>query len=702
MRATTLLHALLLLLASQALAREQIHLPQTSLLLIMMEDLRPELSIYGKEWMNTPNFERLAKRGIVFDLALSQATSSNPSRTSMLTGLRPDTLGGYTTQTQDFGHKVLPEHLVNAGYNTAAFGKIRHFEQWDKHVWSHEQYDGDWYAYQNKEYTNLNSTVVSDKTRKDWEFRDHMFASKAIANLKEFASQDAYFMTAVGFKLPHPVLHVPKTYYDMYEDQKDSLGRQADIERTFPRSAPLVSYHCGCDDEAFKTMSGETLPFGNVSSPVSLAVHRELTQGYAAAVSFVDAQLGRILDAVEELHLWKNLTIVVTSDHGALLGEKGIWGRKSLFDESARVPLIIAHPESPYKGSHVFEPVELVDIFPTVLDLVSSPHVRGKPIMHAHSRAVAHDQAQGQGHRKREGHHRGHHDELGGKSLASLVVGSKYRLSLHRGRSAHGAGGGIASHRHAAQRQGGLHSGFALTQALRCADWGSSKDPVYYMGSPSTEEAQAAATMWKECDLSEQKTASNGTSASGLGRSSLMGYSIRTIDFRYTVWLYFDLQSLLVEWERGMYAEELYDHREEGLGDLGKFELANMLAPHAPLATQEAYRETAQEQRTMLVHFLQRQVAFKKHLIPQWHETADAQKYEEGKRGFNEKYLKVRRAHSSSGNDSAATTDASGGGKKRLTRREEKKLKDFIRDFATEGAVASDAAGGVVERSNPE
>ena len=112
-----------------------------------------------------------------------------------------------------------------------------------------EQYDGDWYAYQNKEYTNLNSTVVSDKTRKDWEFRDHMFASKAIANLKEFASQDAYFMTAVGFKLPHPVLHVPKTYYDMYEEQKDSLGRQADIERTFPRSAPLVSYHCGCDDE---------------------------------------------------------------------------------------------------------------------------------------------------------------------------------------------------------------------------------------------------------------------------------------------------------------------------------------------------------------------------------------------------------------------------------------------------------------------
>ena len=289
------------------------------------------------------------------------------------------------------------------------------------------------------------------------------------------------------------------------------------------------------------------------------------------------------------------------------MGEKGIWGRKSLFDESSRVPLVIAHPNSPYRGSHVFEPVELVDLFPTILDLVSSPHIRGKSIMHAHSRA--HEQQGLLGPRKRD-HHRGRHEELSGKSLASLVVGSKYRLSLQRGRSAHGAGGSIASHRHS-QRQGGpamgthLHSGFALTQALRCADWSGGKDPVYSGAAASPAEAQAAATNWRECALGN-RSASAGAGAAGTA-TTVMGYSMRTLDFRYTLWLHFDPSSLLVQWERGVYAEELYDHREDGgAGDLGKYELVNLRAPHAPAETKEAYREAAHEQRSMLVHFLHR------------------------------------------------------------------------------------------------
>ena len=174
----------------------------------------------------------------------------------------------------------------------------------------------------------------------------------------------------------------------------------------------------------------------------------------------------------------EQLTVVVTSDHGIHLERKALRQGLSLFDESGRVPLVIAHPASPYKKSHVFEPVELVDVFPTILDLISSPHIRTKSIMHAHSRAAKQEGARvgggaktadgvrlsKQSVRKREG---GRHEELGGKSLAPLIVGGKYKLSLQRG----GAGGGRGihsfSHRHSLHT-GGHRTGFAVTQALKC------------------------------------------------------------------------------------------------------------------------------------------------------------------------------------------------------------------------------------------
>ena len=120
---------ILCLLHALVWSRETVHLPQTNLLFIMFDDLRPELSIYGKEWMNTPAFERLADRGVVFDLAVSQVSACNPSRNSLLSGMRPDTLGSYNAHTNYGSHKLLPHYLVNAGYRTAAYGKLRHFEE---------------------------------------------------------------------------------------------------------------------------------------------------------------------------------------------------------------------------------------------------------------------------------------------------------------------------------------------------------------------------------------------------------------------------------------------------------------------------------------------------------------------------------------------------------------------------------------------
>ena len=166
---------------------------------------------------------------------------------------------------------------------------------------------------------------------------------------------------------------------------------------------------------------------------------------------------------------------------------------------------------------------------------------------------------------------------------------------------------------------------------------------------------------------------------------------MRTLDFRYTLWLHFDPSSLLVQWERGVYAEELYDHREDGgAGDLGKYELVNLLAPHAPAETKEAYREAAHEQRSMLVHFLHRQVTYKTQLTPGWAESAAGLVYEENKHAFAAAFLNR--------GTQGPTTDAATGTaekRKKLSRREEKRLKEFIKGFAGEGEGEGGSPGSV-------
>ena len=231
-----------------------------------------------------------------------------------------------------------------------------------------------------------------------------------------------------------------------------------------------------------------------------------------------------------------------------------------------------------------------------------------------------------------------------------------------------------------------LHSGFALTQALRCADWSGGKDPVYSGAAGSPAEAQAAATNWRECALGNRSAYAGAAGTT----STVMGYSMRTLDFRYTLWLHFDPSSLLVQWERGVYAEELYDHREDGgAGDLGKYELVNLLAPHAPAETKEAYREAAHEQRSMLVHFLHRQVTYKTQLTPGWAESAAGLVYEENKRAFAAAFL-------NRGTQGPTADAASGTAEKRkkLSRREEKRLKEFIKGFAGEGEGEGKGQGG--------
>lgn len=347
----------------------------------MFDDLRPELSIYGRDHMITPNFERLAAKSVVFDYAFAQISVCNPSRDSLLTGLRPDTVGTYAFQSSFRPHLVLPSRFVKAGYNTAGFGKIAHWETGDKDIWNYDQWDNQWYAYQWAEVHKMNASTMPDKVQREEDFRDYQFTTRFIDTLTKMSKKDKYFMISLGYKLPHLAVHMPWKYYDMYrKDEKRKAGwKLKKKELRYPPTSPAVAYRC-CAVPTFYYMQAEgsvksyqSVTLNDINMPFSDQMHDELMLGYAASITFVDTQLGRILDAMDKLDLWKNTTFVLTADHGMHNGEKGIWEKWSMFDESTRVPLLIHHPQSPHHGMHYSHPVELVDIFPTVTDIVKPP-----------------------------------------------------------------------------------------------------------------------------------------------------------------------------------------------------------------------------------------------------------------------------------------------------------------------------------------
>lgn len=315
-------------LAAPLLAAEVLR--QTNLVLIMFDDLRPELSFYGRPYVVTPNFERLAARSVIFDHAYCQVAVCNPSRNSMLTGLRPDTTGSYNFDRGFHPFIPFPAQLVSNGYNTAASGKIAHWVNGDKNIWSFDHWENDWYNYQNLESRYMNSSVMPDKVKPLHGFRDHEFATKAVEQLRKMAAKSQFFMSAVGFKLPHLDLHVPHKFFELYKDKKE-FWKLSKKELKYPTSLSEISYRC-CAEGRFRFMREEgSLPHNrstglmDINKALPNEMHDDLMMGYLAGISYLDTQVGRILDVLDELNLWENTTVVLTSDHGMHNGEKGIW-----------------------------------------------------------------------------------------------------------------------------------------------------------------------------------------------------------------------------------------------------------------------------------------------------------------------------------------------------------------------------------------
>ena len=374
MKIKSFIFAVLILLAACKNEKEVAGPP--NILFIAVDDLRPELNCYGASYIQSPNIDKLASQGAMFTEAYCNVPVCGASRASLLTGARPTRhrfINYYTRVDQDYPQAItLPQLFRQNGYYTISNGKIFHDlddteeVSWDEN-WRPEQANS-WRDYQHQENIALDN---SDTTRgpayenleiADTAYFDGKIANKAIADLKKLKQQDKPFFLAVGFLKPHLPFNAPRKYWEMYDPAKITLPENYYV----PENAPEAAIH----------NSGELRAYAEVpkKGPVSDELAHKLIHGYYACVSYTDAQIGRVLKALEEEGLKDNTIVILWGDHGWNLGEHTLWCKHANFKTSLQVPMLLAGPGIPV-GKKIEELVEYVDIYPTLASLagIESP-----------------------------------------------------------------------------------------------------------------------------------------------------------------------------------------------------------------------------------------------------------------------------------------------------------------------------------------
>ena len=343
-----------------------------NILFISVDDMNNDLGCYGNRVVKSPNIDRLASRGIAFANSYCQFPLSSPSRSSILTGMRPDKTKVFDLTyhfRQDMPDvQTLPQMFMKNGYYVARVGKMFHYGNPgdigtngldDKASW------GERFNPAGRDKTSLELDVInytpqkkglgssmafySDKEGTDVEHTDGKVATQTIKLLSEHKNEP--FFIAAGFYKPHCPWITPSKYFDLYNLMQMNLPEITDeSKKAYPPMA-LAS----------------TNPWPYLGITVDQA--RECKLAYYAAISFVDAQIGRLLDALDSLGLADNTIIVFWSDHGYHLGEHGLWFKQSCFEESAKSPFIISVPGLKTAGKICRRTVELVDIYPTLAEL---------------------------------------------------------------------------------------------------------------------------------------------------------------------------------------------------------------------------------------------------------------------------------------------------------------------------------------------
>jgi iduronate 2-sulfatase len=382
-----------------------------NVLFVFVDDLKANFGPFAAGAMGprmplpvTPNFDALAASGMSFTRAHCQQAVCSPSRTSVLTGLRPDTTKVWDLQTS-FRNTIpnvitLPQHFSSKGYRTSAFGKIFHggapptqdvpisFESENNGRAPHKYYeDGHWQVESASPSTSgslyatdagvTNSWVNPPRPVANDDYVDGLIASRSIAQLQTYAANylanGERFFLAVGFHNPHLPFVCPKAFWDLYDPAQIPLDGYTGTRNlplgTLPFTAPY-----GNEPTSFDDING-TVDTGNVTD---IGEARRLIHGYLACVSHADAQFGRVMAALEASGVADNTVIVLLGDHGWHLGDhNGFWTKHSNYEQSTRTPVIVSVPGMldtlGTAGATCHAPVELVDLYPTLVDLAELP-----------------------------------------------------------------------------------------------------------------------------------------------------------------------------------------------------------------------------------------------------------------------------------------------------------------------------------------
>jgi len=335
-----------------------------NVLFLLVDDLRPNLGCYGDPLAVTSHIDRLAESGVVFTRAYCQQAVCNPSRTSMLTGLRPDE-AGVTDLVIHFRERVpdvvtLPQLFKNNGYLTLGAGKVYHATPFivDDLSWTRPipPYETRRYLLPENQVGTRKQNASEGADVPDTAYTDGKTAALAMKYLEEAAGTGRPFFLAIGFNKPHLPFNAPKKYWDIYQE-KDFV-----IEpREKPEGSPGLAFHNWEELRGYRD-----IPDSGALAPEK---EQELWQGYYACISYIDSQIGKIMDKLAELNLRENTIVVLWGDHGYHLGEQNIWCKSTNFELDARVPLIISAPGMKGNGQSSDAIVETLDIYPTLADV---------------------------------------------------------------------------------------------------------------------------------------------------------------------------------------------------------------------------------------------------------------------------------------------------------------------------------------------
>ena len=411
-----------LILYTLALCGPSLHAADTTpqkpnILFIAVDDLRPELGCYGKDYIKSPNIDRIARAGMVFNRAYCQQAVCSPTRSSLMTGTRPDTtkVWDLVTHFRDALPNVvtLGQNFKQNGYFVQGMGKIYHGSLDDPSTWSVPWQTPKAVKYALSENVKLDARQyegepdgepkpkLKRKSKKspastadgppatgpnsrgpafegadvpDNTFQDGKVAELAVSTLQEMSQKEEPFFLAVGFIKPHLPFVSPKKYWDLYDPAKIQLAPN----KFRPKDAPDYAILPGGELRNYLGIPAESIPDD---------LARQLKHGYYAAVSYMDAQLGKVLDELDRLGLRQNTIIILWGDHGWKLGEHDAWCKHSTVENDTNVPLLLSVPGMKNAGARTDAIVEYVDIYPTLSELAGLPlpkHLEGtsfKPLL---------------------------------------------------------------------------------------------------------------------------------------------------------------------------------------------------------------------------------------------------------------------------------------------------------------------------------